>query len=153
MSTDKQEPSKTSVLGCGPITGLPIFLGVVGAALAPTKPQGEQAKPTLVSKSEARFTDDISIKLYAETVVKERLRDPGSAEFSDLKVYWAEGGKSATVCGYVNSRNGFGGMSGQRAFITSSLVIIQGDLEPTEFQKVWSALCTSKPAQADAREG
>lgn len=149
MSKDKQQPAKKNWFGCGPITGAIVFLVIMAMAFAPKQPKSDQTKAASEPQVETRFTDDISMKLYAETVVKERLRDPGSAKFSDMRVYWAEVGKSATVCGYVNSKNGFGGMSGKKAFVASSMVIIQGDLQPAEFQEVWSTMCISSPTATD----
>jgi hypothetical protein len=42
--------------------------------------------------------------------VRSALRDPGSAEFGEV---WTVGDYT---CGHVNSRNGFGGMSGMQPF-------------------------------------
>lgn len=48
----------------------------------------------------------------ARTAVTERLKDPQSAEFSDLHA----GSGGGTVCGLVNARNSFGGFTGARPF-------------------------------------
>lgn len=67
-----------------------------------------------------------------ETLVKDRLRDPDSAEFEHL-------GKG---CGYVNSRNGFGGMSGKQPFVagTNEKVAFRPD-NPKAFDTVWNEHC------------
>ncbi len=44
--------------------------------------------------------------------VRSRLRDPGSAQFGGL---WQ--GRNGAACGFVNARNGFGGMSGPQPFV------------------------------------
>ena len=49
-----------------------------------------------------------------ETPVKAALRDPESAQFSDVEV------KGKIACGFVNSRNGFGGYAGQIPFVVQS---------------------------------
>ncbi|MGV7119597.1 hypothetical protein [Sphingopyxis sp. 550A] len=46
-----------------------------------------------------------------ESPVKRQLRDPTSAQFSDVTV------NIESACGFVNSKNGFGGYSGTVPFI------------------------------------
>lgn len=49
------------------------------------------------------------------------LREPSSAEFTDVKLTTGKDMKSLTVCGLVKARNGFGGMTGyKRFFITEA---------------------------------
>ena len=55
----------------------------------------------------------------AKVAVIERLRDPSSAIFGRVGVRIAENFRGKTVsvvCGSVNARNGFGGMTGQVPF-------------------------------------
>lgn len=47
-----------------------------------------------------------------QNIVRKALRDPDSAAFSDTRI-----GVNKIVCGRVNSRNGFGGMTGYQRFI------------------------------------
>lgn len=54
-----------------------------------------------------------SSQIDYETAVKQHLRDPQSAQFSDVTV------NVESVCGFVNSKNGFGGYSGKVPFIVS----------------------------------
>lgn len=67
-----------------------------------------------------------------ERLVKARLRDPDSAKFEHLN-----GG-----CGHVNSRNGFGGMSGPKQFIVgvNDNVVFEED-DPQAFRAVWNGHC------------
>lgn len=65
-----------------------------------------------------------------ETPVKRELRDPASAQFSDVTT------NVESACGFVNSKNGFGGFAGKAAFVvvgrdasTASVAIISN---PTE---------------------
>lgn len=46
-----------------------------------------------------------------EAPVKALLRDPESAQFSDVAI------GPESVCGFVNSRNGYGGYAGRQPFI------------------------------------
>lgn len=72
----------------------------------------------------------------AEADVKSLLRDPDSAIFSSVRV-----ARSGAVCGQVNSRNGLGGMSGQRRFIRDRQVRIEGELGDPEFSIAWATQC------------
>ena len=91
------------------------------------------------SSAPARESDEEIIDL-ALSKVKATLRDPNSAEFSEIAVY-----RPATmkpfVCGIFNARNGFGGMAGRQKFI------VQGDDSFTEEDdKVimdfkWKSMC------------
>lgn len=74
-----------------------------------------------------------------EDAVRARLRDPGSAEFSNVRVSRKSG--VAAVCGYVNARNGFGGMAGRERFISGGVVGMESDFAPGEFAISWSQLC------------
>lgn len=54
--------------------------------------------------------DEELANVSCETIVKDRLRDPGSAEFSDQSATGS--GNEWTSTGIVRARNGFGGMVG-----------------------------------------
>ncbi len=54
----------------------------------------------------------------AEEAVRRVLKDPGSATFSDVTLGWFGSGVEG-VCGKVNARNSFGGMSGPKPFAVS----------------------------------
>ena len=51
----------------------------------------------------------------AKTAVKATLRDPESAQFSDMDSI--EDGRGKVICGKVNSKNGLGGYSGFATFV------------------------------------
>ncbi|OED41995.1 hypothetical protein AB833_08190 [Chromatiales bacterium (ex Bugula neritina AB1)] len=76
----------------------------------------------------------------AEKLVKSRLKDPKSAKFKDT--YFTNLNGSSTVCGQVNSKNGFGGFSGYLNFITIiglEQTILKTD--PYDFTKLWREFC------------
>jgi len=52
------------------------------------------------------------LRAAAETAVRNKLRDPQSAVFSDVEVRLENG----SVCGKVNGKNGFGGYAGAEFF-------------------------------------
>lgn len=46
-----------------------------------------------------------------QTAVKQHLRDPQSAQFSDVTA------NAESACGFVNSKNGYGGYAGRQPFV------------------------------------
>ncbi|MEM9086341.1 MAG: hypothetical protein AAGB23_10500 [Pseudomonadota bacterium] len=126
---------RTAVMAFGVVWGV-IILGTVAGQVKPveSRPQEEPEKPPLP-------TDEVTWKLIAEDLVKERLRDPDSAEFSDLKVYQPNPDQAATICGYVNSRNGFGGMTGRQRFIAGGTVLVEEQVTAKQMQIAWNEVC------------
>ncbi|MEO9462342.1 MAG: hypothetical protein ABJ242_06365 [Marinomonas sp.] len=85
-------------------------------------------------------------KLVLEQGAKRRvqavLRDPNSAEFSGLLARPTTQEGQGIVCGYVRSRNGFGGMNGpQRFIVTDTIFLIDEKASPDEMQRSWDILC------------
>lgn len=75
-----------------------------------------------------------SLPIDYEAPVKRELRDPQSAQFSDVTV------NVESACGFVNSKNGFGGYAGRQPFV------VVGDtatlIEPTvEASSLVNARC------------
>ncbi|MAO97048.1 MAG: hypothetical protein CL807_00755 [Citromicrobium sp.] len=78
----------------------------------------------------------------AQEKVKSILRDPVSAEFSGMIVRPLPEPGVGIVCGYVNSRNGFGGMSGPKRFvITPDLFQIEGQTPLADLLRTWGMVC------------
>jgi hypothetical protein len=80
----------------------------------------------------------------AEDQVRAILRDPTSAEFTNVIRHPPMNGKGAVVCGYVNAKNGFGGMTGPVRFLAGSTTLIDNDPSETGqqvFEGVWGGLC------------
>lgn len=100
--------------------------------------QAAQAKADTEEKAsqlEELRHDQYSMKALAERIVSPRLRDPDSAEYSSLRM-----DRSGTyLCGWVNSKNGFGGYNGPTPFVASTSMVILDD-GTRSFQKFW-ALC------------
>lgn len=82
---------------------------------------------------------DSAFIVAAQEEVRGRLRDPSSAEFSDMRV--VRKGEATVVCGTVNARNGFGGMAGPQRFISGAVTGLESDFAPGEFEVSWSKLC------------
>ncbi|WP_425099179.1 hypothetical protein [Tropicibacter sp. S64] len=53
-------------------------------------------------------------KRTVKSEVRERLKDPSSAEFGTIKA--AQDGHIITVCGFVNAKNSYGAYTGRKPF-------------------------------------
>lgn len=95
--------------------------------------------PRRAARSGHEVTDS-TYKAAAQVLVRQRLRDPSSAEFSDLRVI-PGGGASPTVCGRVNARNGFGGVTGPRRFIAGQTVVLEDEVGAAVMNDRWAASC------------
>lgn len=104
---------------------------IVGAAIVGGVLAFAAANERELSSSNAPFT---ASQMMVEEQVKAHLRDPRSATFRHL----------GNGCGYVNSRNGFGGMSGFQRFIIdkNNVFLIDNDSSATPtFDVIWDANC------------
>jgi hypothetical protein len=74
--------------------------------------------------------------------IKNRLKDPDSAQFKD--VYFFRGKDNIPVtCGQVNSKNSYGGYSGFQHFISGGspeLTFLETEVQ--DFAKAWNSFCT-----------
>ncbi|RYG98651.1 MAG: hypothetical protein EON58_06475 [Alphaproteobacteria bacterium] len=83
----------------------------------------------------ARAARNESIVSEAQARVRQVLREPGSAIFGPT--YFSQ--KGNVVCGVVNARNGFGGMSGNQRFIVfQNRVVMASD---SDLPQKWKQHC------------
>jgi hypothetical protein len=75
------------------------------------------------------------IKLAQERV-KDVLKDPESARFRSEFV-----GRDGAVCGFVNSKNSYGGYSGFERYIVESDRVMLGG-EPWKMDSHWQDVCS-----------
>jgi hypothetical protein len=94
-------------------------------------------------RAEVARQDDEATAEFGESVVRMSLRDPESAQFLGSRVVRKNGKEG--VCGFVNAKNGFGGMSGDRPFAVIGGTAIFGDESPAAFKTV-ADLCFDQPA-------
>ncbi|WGM48093.1 hypothetical protein KOAAANKH_02982 [Brevundimonas sp. NIBR10] len=107
---------------------------ILAAALAlalPLTACGDEPKPTGPS--------DAAYEIVGKEAVKARLRDPDSAEFTLVRV--VRRGETTAICGYVNSKNGLGGMTGPQRFISGGATALEEDFAPGEMDQAWARLC------------
>lgn len=135
-----QPPSSPN--GAGKFIG---FLVLIILAIAGLRAiLGWQEKPTAklvkTAATEPSEPTPHMIETLAMRNLGAALRDPNSIETRDVIV------RSSYVCGEVNSKNGFGGMTGFQPFIAgaskSMPVAISGDnMSREEFRTAWQQLC------------
>ena len=91
--------------------------------------------------SPSKSQDDAGYIIVGQNQIKSRLRDPDSAQFTEVQVSRKSG--VVAICGMVNSKNGFGGMSGPQRFVTGGATAIEGDgtMDAANFQRAWDMLC------------
>lgn len=70
--------------------------------------------------------------------VSGRLKDAESARWGEIFK-----GKKGPVCGSVNAKNSFGAYTGFRRFVAGAgeFVVLENDMTPAEFEKLWSSMC------------
>lgn len=84
--------------------------------------------------------------VMAKNAIRERLRDPDSAQFRNVRFY--SGGGTAVACGEVNAKNGFGGYTGYKQFVgaSSQLAFLASDMDnPSEWTEIWNSFCVRAP--------
>lgn len=127
---------KEAKSGSGILVAILVFLAIVGSYIGPT--QDEDAKEERAPTE----TDKMLARVRAEESVRQMLRDPDSAEFTQVEVFVPDDGGPMITCGYVNSRNGFGGMSGAKRFVASATVILEEQVDAQAMQDLWTQYCS-----------
>jgi hypothetical protein len=91
-----------------------LLTALIGAiALCSCMPPIEVSQPAGLTRVELSS----SVQAQAEKGVKEKLKDPNSAQFSNLRAYQKDAHMIA-VCGDVNAKNSYGGYVGATPFIS-----------------------------------
>jgi hypothetical protein len=124
------------------------FISTTIVALAAISSNNVMARPMTLAEKKA-----------VEAAVKEKLKDPASARFRHPKINVPTGDVGLFYCGYVNSKNSFGGYAGDAEFAvgfateikngkpdTLARVIEVGDADPnSEDSQVMRKLCLRYP--------
>ena len=128
------------------------------AAQAAIKWKEKQAAEKSKRQMDAMKVKPLPSNGYAEIflakgAITKMMRDPDSAMFGD--VFFVNDRKSATgyyvpvVCGTVNGRNGFGGMTGQKHFVAivsdiASGLWLEGTTPQNVFVPEWNRFCAGQ---------
>lgn len=117
-------------------------LVLIGGLLFGSVSSCSSSDPSDVSTSSTpNAGEEYAWKEAAKEVVRAKLRDPDSAEFSGLIVYPETADKPTIICGYVNSRNGFGGMTGPQRFIAGGTVMVEEEFTAAQMTIAWTRFC------------
>lgn len=128
---------RTSVKVLG---GLLVVLALV-QAFGPKAPPEDPALAARLERERAQEREGRMRVREAEGLIRSRLKDPESAQFSG--VIPVRHGDTLTVCGEVNARNSFGGYTGRKAFLViGRLAMTEDDVEGGVFTEMWNKLCT-----------
>ncbi|MCP5390974.1 MAG: hypothetical protein H6920_05040 [Sphingomonadaceae bacterium] len=125
------ESDGEALLGCIGVPALIAFAAYMIFAAGPSE-RGAAARQSVETER---------LIFVGQDQIKARLRDPSSAEFSG--VYVSRKAGAPAICGTVNSRNGFAGMSGPTRFIAGGATAIDGDgtMDAANFQQAWDSIC------------
>jgi len=131
---------KVNHTGCLIILGVTAIVAFTGFALWPGNDQPADG-PAIAASKRLNAGEEYAYKEAAKDVVGKQLRDPDSAIFSDMTVYPEREDRATIICGYVNSRNGFGGMTGPQRFIAGGTVLLEERFTKAQMSIVWAKLC------------
>lgn len=149
MASKKAIP-KGCLVVTGIIAAIVVVIVIAGVAARPDqktaveKPTTESRaaeKPAAVGTGKMSAGDEYTWKVVAKEVVGKLLRDPDAAVYSDLKVYPGTEDKATIICGYVNSPNAFGGMTGRQRFIAGGTVMLEEQFTKQQMNVAWSRFC------------
>lgn len=108
---------------------------------AATEKRPAAEKPPTARTGKLSAGEEYTWKEVAKQVVGKLLRDPDAAVYSDLKVYPGTEDTSTIICGYVNSPNAFGGMTGRQRFIAGGTVMLEEQFTKKQMNVAWSRFC------------
>jgi hypothetical protein len=75
----------------------------------------------------------------AEAEMRKLLKDPYSARFEEVGIVGpADDGLRPIVCGFVNSRNGFGAYAGRSQFVWANGIIVFAEDTPGALNYLWT---------------
>lgn len=123
------------------IGGVVFVLILIGSVTGNGRGKPKKAE-VVTEKTADSGPDPFRVKAASIGRLKGELKDPDSIMVRNEVVPYGK----AYLCGEVNSKNSFGGMTGFKGFIASPSkavpVAIQGEnMNEVEFQKSWNALC------------
>ena len=126
-----------------------VFCVVAAIAVASCQDRGRStsmsADPTGTTRSAADEAGEQRRKeqnwIYEmQERVRHNLKDSRSAEFRN--VHFSDRSGAPVVCGEVNSKNSFGGMSGFQRFVAAGDVqALEEQMGPGEMDKTWAQVC------------
>ena len=143
------KPKRSRAGGCLIIVlGGAVALGIVAGHSGPRTP----SSPSADRADQNHPGADTGAILYAgQAAVTAMLREPGSAEFSRAHGHQVHG--ESVACGYINARNGFGGMTGPEPWLVRvdrGIVMIHSGVNDRAFVSAWNLYCAAPDDMASA---
>jgi hypothetical protein len=134
-------------LGKGCLIAFGILFGVsfIAAIFNPHSKSSSQATATgngPEAALEKRVQDDDTLLYTAQALIKQGLKDPDSAEFSDGFAGLRHGQRAA--CGYVNAKNSFGAMAGASQWLVvpgKDVAMVRSFDNEGKFVRLWNTYC------------
>ncbi len=121
-----------------------IFAIVVGVAIFAAK--SSHAPATAVSTSGSASSHgaepwrDDAWADEMKAAVASRMKDPGSAQFRNVKTYHGSG--SPIVCGEINAKNGYGGYGGFERFVAGgNAIFLESEVVSGGMSAVYAKVC------------
>lgn len=133
MAQEKGFGSTLAIVGGGVIL-LVLANNAFSGDRKPTPSPSPSPSPRIVAAS----PPDSLLMARAEREVSVMLKDPESARFGTMHVRRSP---ALVVCGTVNSRNSFGGMSGSQRFISGAVTALEEQMATGEMEKLWLRVC------------
>lgn len=145
----KKEPSfkKAYVLVGLAVLAIIIYKRDNGGSAAPASATAERP---VVDCAERSCLEHRSVAWIdrAKGAIKQKLKDPESAEFQRVKFFAQREKLPPLVCGEVNAKNSFGGKAGFQRFISAgSSELSYLETEMSDFESAWTMMC---PVMSDA---
>lgn len=129
--------AKTSLIAIGIILTL-FAIGGINKARQPVTPDAPGTTPTVEATKGPNKT---MMFLVAQKAVKDRLRDPDSADFRNEQLGYKDG-TPIVVCGEVNAKNGFGGMTGYQRYMSNGadVTALESEMQNSDISEAWRAM-------------
>lgn len=130
--------------GCLGFLGFTLLVAAIGGFIVDKTTSPEQR-----AAEQRQFAEFQDVQ-RAKRAVSAVMREPESARFGRVARM-----PNGYVCGYASGRNGFGGMTGMRAFMFRSADggLMMEEQGRRRFFKVWNTMCADQPGKANSKSG
>jgi len=133
---------RTWVKVLGGVTAVSVIAVMLAPGPSPEELERRRREYSAAATARDQRDEDSRLLAEAQWQMKQRLKDPESAQFSGVAVVRVSG--KPVVCGEVNARNSFGGFTGRKGFVMpkGGVVIGEEDLPGADWANLWNQSCT-----------
>ena len=93
------------------------------------------------SDSGTKKMDKYTAEAMAKYLLEPKLKDAESAIFSSITYKDETADRPVIICGLVNSKNSFGGMTGNQRFILGGAIMIEEEFTTEQMNTAWQTFC------------